>query len=233
MQQEYDDSRQGVFGRRAFLGGVTASALVALTACQSLPPLSLTEAIRRMLLLSSERAFARLTAPGGFWDDQVAEIGLGNILGTRGDVLSGILTSSLFKDRLEDAFAEVAIEGSYRAAPVVTDAVRTIGIANAVALVNGGPRAATGFLRDRMANSLIEVMVPELGEALRISREPLVGQALSALAGVDVSRVADSFAQRIDTAIWNEIGYEEELIRENPAATNDPVITGVFGASRL
>ena len=224
---------QSAFGRRAFLGGISASALLGVSACASLPGFSLTEAIRRMLLLSSERAFARLTAPDGFWDQQVAQLGLGSVLGTRGDILGSILTSSLFKNRLEDAFADVAIEGSYRAAPLVTDAVRTVGISNAIALVNGGPREATAFLRSSLGNGLVEALIPELGNALRISREPLMGQLLSAVAGVDVTRITDNFARRIDDAIWNEIGAEEEQIRANPSATNDPVISGVFGAARL
>jgi len=53
--------------RRAVLGGAlaTAGALV-LAACASTGmPISLTEAIRRLLLLSTERAFVRLTQPGG------------------------------------------------------------------------------------------------------------------------------------------------------------------------
>ena len=79
--------------------------------------------------------FARLTAPGGFWDEQVAQLGLANLMGTRGDVLSRILTSALVKDRLEERFAAFAIDASFRAAPVVTDAIQMIGFDNAIALV--------------------------------------------------------------------------------------------------
>ena len=220
--------------RRAFIGGLTAGgALLALPACSSLPAFSFTEAVRRMLLLSSERAFARLTAPDGFWDQQVAEIGLGNMLGARGDVLSRILTSALFKDRLQDAFADVAIEGSYRAAPIVADAVRVIGIQNAADLVRGGPRAATAFLRGEMGGQLVEAMVPEISEALRVANDPLVGEALNALVGVNVGEVTNRFAGRVNDAIWNEMGYEEEEIRRNPRSTNDPVIIGAFGTAAL
>lgn len=217
-------------GRRAFLTGLTAATLLALPGCASVPGFSFTEAIRRMLMLSSERAFARLTADGGFWDEQVAQIGLANLLGTRGDVLSSILTSSLFKSRLNGAFADIAIEGSYRAAPVVADAVRVIGIENAVALVRGGPTAATGFLRQELGGRLVEVMVPELGEALRAAQDPLVGQALSALAGVNVGQVASSFGNRLNDVIWEEIAREETIIRADPRSTRDPLLIGVFGS---
>jgi len=220
--------------RRNVLAGIAGAGLLALPGCTSLGALGggfgLTDAIRRILLLSSDRAFARLTAPGGFWDDQVGRIGLSNVLGARGDIVSGILTSALFKSRLEGALADVAVEGATRAAPLVADAVRVVGVQNAVALVRGGPTAATSFLQNEMGGQLVEAMVPELGEALRLSQDPIIGQALAALTGVDIGGIANSFSGRINDTIWSEIGREETAIRANPGATNDPLIIGVFGA---
>lgn len=216
-------------GRRAFLGGISAAGLLALPACTSLGGFGLTDAIRRLLFLSSERAFARLTAPGGFWDDQVTRLGLPAVFGSRGNVLANILTSSLFKSRLERAFADVAVEGAERAAPLVADAVRVIGFRNAVDLVRGGPTAATAFLREEMGGQLVEAMVPDLAHAMRIANEPLVGQALAALTGVDVGEVARGFAGQVNDVIWQEIGREESAIRADPYATDDPLIIGVFG----
>ena len=222
-------------GRRAFLGSVTAGgAGLALAGCASLPGFSMVDAVQRILFLSSERAFARMLQPDGFWDEQVAAVGLDNLLGARGGVLQTILTSALFKNRLYDAFGDIAYEGAYRAAPLVTETVRTIGIRNAIDLVNGGPTAATGFLRSAMGASLIEAMVPELGQAMRVANDPLVGQALAALTGVNIPQVSSRVASRIDDTIWREIGVEEAEIRRNPQSTRDPLIIGVFGAgSRL
>ncbi|PKP61079.1 MAG: DUF4197 domain-containing protein, partial [Alphaproteobacteria bacterium HGW-Alphaproteobacteria-9] len=185
--------------------------------------------VRRMLLLASENAFARLTAPGGFWDEQVARIGLNQLMGTRGDVLSRILTSSLVKDRLEERFASLAIEASFRAAPVVTDAVRVIGFENAIDLVRGGPTAASTFLRAEMGSVLIDAMVPELGEAIRLSNDPLIGQTIGALTGVNPGDVASRIGREVDNAVWGEIAREEAAIRANPQATRDPLLIGVFG----
>ena len=222
-----------IASRRKFLAGMGAGgALLALPACQSFGGFSMVDAVRRLLFLSSERAFARLTAPGGFWDEQVASLGLGNMLGTRGNVLGSILTSALFKNRLEGAFADIAIEGAYRAAPIVTDAVRVIGIQNALALVNGGPTAATSFLRQDLGMTLVEAMVPELGQAMRIANEPLVGELLAGLTGIDVGGVANNLSRTVDNAIWREMGLEEAEIRRNPGATNDPLLMGVFGGAR-
>jgi hypothetical protein len=219
-----------VTNRRNLLAGAAgAGALLLLPGCATTGGFSMVEAVRRMLLLATENAFARLTAPGGFWDEQVAQLGLANVLGTRGDVLSRILTSQLFKDRLEERFATFAIDASFRAAPVVTDAIRVIGFDNAIALVRGGPDAASLYLRQEVGGALLDAVVPELGEAMRLSRDPLVGQALSALTGVDVAGVADRFGRQIDDAIWGEIGREEAAIRANPESTRDPVLIGVFG----
>lgn len=220
----------GLATRRSLLAGAAgAGALLLLPGCATTGGFSLVEAVRRMLLLATENAFARLTAPGGFWDEQVARLGLDSVMGARGDVLSRILTSQLFKDRLEERFATFAIDASFRAAPIVTDAIRVVGFENAVALVRGGPDAASLYLRQEVGTALLDAVVPELGEALRISRDPLLGEALNALTGVNVAGVADRFGRQIDDAIWGEIGREEAAIRANPEATRDPVLIGVFG----
>ncbi|WP_435417133.1 DUF4197 domain-containing protein [Parerythrobacter aurantius] len=221
-----------IITRRSMLAGTAATALLALPACTTMGGgFSLTEAVRRLLLLSSERAFARLAADGGFWDEQVARIGLGQLLGARGDVLSNILTSALFKDRLEGVFADFAIDASYRAAPIVTDAVRVIGLQNAVDLVRGGPSAATDYLRQDIGLALLDAMVPGLTDAIRLADDPLVGQAINALTGVDVRGVASRLGNRVNDTIWNELGREEAAIRADPRSTRDPLLIGVFGAA--
>lgn len=230
-------SQEILIGRRNFLrntagGALLGASAIALPGCASLGgPLSFTDAIRQLLYLSSERAFARLTAPGGYWEDTVRSVGLGNMLGARGDILSTILTSALFRDRLARAFSGFAADAAYNAAPIVADTIRVIGLQNAIALVRGGPSAATGFLRQNMGMSLVEAMVPQLGDAMRLSREPLVGQALSLISGVDIAGVANRFAGNVDDAIWTEMGVEEAAIRRDPQATGDPLLITVFGAS--
>jgi hypothetical protein len=124
----------------------------------------------------------------------------------------------------------MAVDASYRAAPVVADAVRAVGYANAVDLIRGGPTAASSFLRQEMGTALIDAMVPGVGEALRVAQDPLIGQLLAGLTGVDVGGMATTFAAEVDNVIWGEIGREEAAIRADPRATRDPVLIGVFGA---
>lgn len=216
--------------RKLLAGAAGGTALLLLPGCASFGGgFSMVEAVRRMLLLASENAFARLTAPGGFWDEQVARIGLGNVIGSRGDTLSRILTSDIFKRQLEERFATFAIGASFRAAPVVTDAIQTIGFENAVDLVRGGPTAASTFLRQEVGTALLDAMVPELGQAIRLSRDGLIVQVIDVIAGTEVAGIAQRFGRGIDDAIWGEIAREEAAIRANPEGTRDPVLIGVFG----
>ncbi len=216
--------------RRAFIAGTLATAgALALPACSTYGGFSFVEAIRRLLVLSSENAFARLTSPGGYWDRQVGQIGLGGFFGNRGNVLTNILTSALFKDRLEGVVADIAVDASYRAAPIVADAVRTVGYANAIDLIRGGPTAASSFLRQEMGGRLLEALVPDVGQALRVAQDPLIGQVIAGLTGVNLGGVATSFAGEVENAIWTEMGREEAAIRADPRSTNDPVLIQAFG----
>lgn len=212
------------------MAGTAAVGVLALTGCETIRRWSLVDAIRRLLQLSAERAFARLMAPGGFWDNSLARLELPAVLGSRGNVLTDILTSVVFKERLQRAFNRVAERGARRAAPFVADVVERVGIENAKAILEGGPSAASAFLRNEMGTSMIEVMVPELADALRVSEEPLVAQALQRLTGIDVSGVARAFAGDVDNAIWGEIGRQEAAIRADPGSTNDPILIAVLGA---
>lgn len=218
-------------GRRSFLSfaALGAGAMV-LPGCASYGGFSFTEAIRRLLTLSSQNAFESLLAPGGFYDDQLARLSVDEVLGNRGGVLASILGSSIVRDRMMREFNRIAAEGAYRAAPVVADTIRIVGFENAAALITGQPTAATAFLRGSMGERLVDVMLPEVSDALRVVNDPLIGPALSALAGVDFTRVANSLTRRTEDAIWTAIGREEAAIRADPRSTNDPLLIGVFGA---
>lgn len=219
-------------GRRGFLMGAAATGVLVLPGCASYGGygFSFVDAVRRLLEISAYNAFGRLTAPGGFWDSQVARFDLPLLFGRRGGVLQSILTSGPFRERLQYRLNIMAEDGARRAAPLVADTIRTIGFQNAVDLIRGGPTSATSYLRGSMGPALINAMIPALGDTLRIASDPLVSQAISALAGVDTMQVAQSIANSADTAIWYQIGAEETAIRADPRRTNDPQLIAVLTA---
>jgi Protein of unknown function (DUF4197) len=215
--------------RRGFLGGTVGAGALMLPGCASLGGFSMVDAIKRLLTLSSERAFARLTAPGGFWDSEVARFELPELFsGGGGGGLRALLTSTVFKNQLQKQLNLVAEKGAERAAPVVLEAVRNVSVPDAIGIVRGGPTAATSYLRGQMGPGLINAMIPGLTDALRVSSDPVLGQAIKALAGVDLGGVAQAIANRADNSIWYQMGAEEGAIRANPESTRDPVLIGVF-----
>ena len=231
---EFATTLPEALGRRRFivgLGAAGAASAIALSGCASgFGQFSFVEAVRRLLTLSSFAAIDRLSAPGGFYDSQVARLALPEALGRRGNVLSNILTGVVFRDRLQRSLNRFAEEGARRAAPAVADTIRVVGFSNAVALIRGGPAAATGFLRQEMAGRLVDVMFPAIGDAMRVANDPLLGQALAALSGVDIPAIARDLSVQADNAIWGEMGREEAAIRANPRRTNDAVLIAALAA---
>ncbi|MEP1604885.1 MAG: DUF4197 family protein, partial [Marinomonas sp.] len=127
--------------RNMLRGGAASALLLTLPACAGVPGFGLTEAIQRLLEVSSQRAFARMTGDGGYWDSQIGGLGVDRMLGLNSNSLTGLLTSTVLKGRMQKAFAGIAEKGAERAAPLVAEGVRNISIADAAALVRGGPAA--------------------------------------------------------------------------------------------
>jgi Protein of unknown function (DUF4197) len=220
--------------RRHILLSGAALATLALPGCQSLPGFSLTEAIRRLLTLSSQNAFALLLQPGGFYDSSVARIALPDRFGgnSGSGILSVVLQSRQFRDRLQRQLNRAAEKGAERAAPLVADAVRNVSIEDAAALVRGGPQAATSFLRGKMGTALLDSMLPGISDGLRLFDDQVIGQAVRSVTGFDIAALASDITRKADDSIWAAIGLEEAGIRADPQKTNDPVLIGVFGLLR-
>lgn len=214
--------------RRSFIVGASATSLLALSGCQSMGGFSMVEALKRLLTLSSQNAFSKLTAAGGFWDSSVARFDVPDLFTGSSGLLKSLLTTSVFREKLQRQLNVVAEKGAERAAPLVLDAIRTISIPDAIGILRGGPTAASTFLRGQMGTGLVGAMVPGLTDAIRISSDPILGQAIAALSGIDVGSVAQSLASRADNSIWNQIGAEETDIRAHPEKTNDPLLIGLF-----
>ncbi len=217
--------------RRKLLAAGLASAALALPGCASLPGFSLTDAIRRILTLSSQNAFAMLLQPNGFYDSNVARISLPDRFGGNngGGILSAVLQSRSFRDKLQRQLNRAAEKGAERAAPLVADAVRNVSIEDAASIIRGGPQAATGFLRGKMGLALVDAMLPGISDGLRLFDDATISKALQSVAGFDIGSLASDINRKAENAIWSAIGAEEESIRANPQKTNDPVLIGVFG----
>jgi hypothetical protein len=114
-----------IFDRRQLLLAGAVGATLTLPGCQTMPGYSLTEAIRRLLTLASQNAFALLLQPGGFYDSSVARIALPDRFGGNAgtNIVSLVLQSKSFRDRLQRQLNRAAEKGAERAAPMVADTI--------------------------------------------------------------------------------------------------------------
>jgi hypothetical protein len=143
-----------------------------------------------------------------------------------------VLLSGLFKDRLTRQVNIAAERGAERAAPLVADAIRTVSIADAAAIVRGGPTAATDLLEAAMGRSLVGAMFPGIDEGLRLADNAVVTEALRVATGIDFRGLVQDVSDRTHDAIYRAIGQEEAAIRANPRETGSPLLSAVFGLAR-
>ena len=220
--------------RRQFLASGSALTLLVLAGCTQGLGYSLTEAIRRLLTLSSQRALARLMAPGGFYDSQVARITLPDQFSKTGSVLTRVLLSSVVRDRLLRQVNRAAEEGADRAAPVLADAILAMSPQDAAAIVKAvGTPAATLLLQQQIGDALIPAMLPGVDEGLRLFDDQVVTEALKVVTGIDFAGLREDVTRKASNAIFAEMGKEELAIRANPQATGDPILIAAFTAGKV
>ena len=223
-----------IYHRRAVLGLGAAAGLLALPGCSSMPGISLTEAVKRLLVLSSQNAFAELLQPNGFFDSQIARITVPDSLGgsRATSIASALLRSRPVQDRLLRQVNRAAETGAELAAPIVAETIRNMSIADALAIINGGPRAATSLLQGQLGNSLVDRMLPGIGNGLRLFDNEIINLVLSQVTNVDFGSISRDVTIKVNDAIYRSIGAQEESIRANPRSTNDPLLIAVLGAGK-
>lgn len=222
--------------RRALLGGGGAlSLLLILPACQGLGGgFSLAEALRRLLTLSSRRAFAQLLAPDGFYDRQLSRISLpGAMAGATGPgSLGRALLGATLKERLTRILNRAAEQGAARAAPIVANAISTLPVGDALAIFRSGGSAATDRLRGALGDQLVTAMLPDIGNALQGLDHEAVQQALRLASGIDFSGLRADVTRQASEAIYAAIAQEERAIRADPRSTNDPLLIAALATLR-
>jgi hypothetical protein len=220
--------------RRSLIGAGLALPLLTLPGCATVGGLGgfgFENAIRRLLEVSSQRAFANLLQDNGFFADELTRISLPPQMGGNAvtNALSGLLGTGMVQDRLLRLVNSAASNAAEAAAPVVYDSIRTMSISDAVSIVRGGPTAATAFLQRSMGNAIVNAMFPRVGPALSALDNGIVSRALQAASGISFQGLQQHVAGQAADAIYRAIGREEAAIRANPSSLNDPLLAGVFG----
>ena len=225
------------FHRREFLLG--ASAAVALSALPgaalaqaSADPAS--EAVRRLMVLSTQNALAQLAQPNGFLNSAVARFNLPVLFAAKkAPASSGPLGEPAFRLLLQQRLNVIAEAGARGAAPTMAEASRKLPIVDPNSILRGRSTAATSALRLEMGSGLVNALRGPLEQALIAAQDVTVSQAIAALPGVTLGDVAHAVALAADNGIWYEIGAAEADIRANPSATGDAALIAALAQVRV
>lgn len=219
-------------GRREFLAGAAGLAatlaLPVVGMAQSAGAAASSDPVQRLAALAARNAFARLTAPDGFWTSRVARFGLPSLFRKTAANAGGPLGQDAFRAQLQRRLNNLAESGARGAAPAVADAAQKMTVADPQALMRGRPSAVASELRLHMVSGLVNAMIPMIEQTLTEAQDPIVAQAVAALAGVSMRDVAHAVALAADNGIWYEIGRAEAEIRANPQISNDPVLVAAL-----
>lgn len=218
--------------RRLLRGAILIAPVAMLGACATpLGKYGVEEGVRRLLTLSSQRAFERLIQPGGFYDDQLTRLTLPETGGQNG-VLAAVLRTNAVRSRIAIALNDIAVDAANRATPVVLDAIRGLTLADALSVLRGGPTAATDLLARSTRGAVIAAMFPEFQNGLQSDATEILSAIVTAQTGIDYAAIARSAADQAGAAVFRAIGREEAAIRADPRRSGDPVLTALLLGAR-
>lgn len=218
--------------RRIFLGSAVASGALLLPGCKAVSDLVVTSVVRNLMHKSSEQAINTLMAPGGGWDRYITEASAQENVGLRGQMLARYLEMPHVKAKATDEFQGIARKATDAAAPVIADTIRHIGLRNVKAIVEGGPTAATDYLRAQMGNAVSKSIVGDIATSMKSDQAAEVATIVRGIDPAEVKATAKRFGDRVQQVIWDETARAEAEIRANPEITGDPELIEVFGKNK-
>jgi hypothetical protein len=227
-----------LLSRRSLIAAGCALPLLALPGCATrlgdLGGFGIENAIRRILTLSSQRAFARLLTDEGFFQDDLARVALPSQIGGAGvtSALAVALGTRAVQERLLRLVNAAAREGAEAAAPLVYDSIKSMTITDAARILRGGSTAATDYLASSIGERIFDAMFPQVGNALNVLEDGLVRRALRTATGIDFAGLQSDITRKGAAGIYRAIGREEAAIRANPQSTGDPAIIAALSILR-
>lgn len=191
--------------------------------------------LREALTVGTRRVADQLGRQDGYFGDPEIRIPLPGQLGKLQSNLSRVGLSRPLDD-LQLRLNRAAEDAVPQARELVIEAVSTITLDDALAILNGPDTAATDYLRSRTEEDLRAALTPYMDAALResgafaqldtIARNNGLG-GLAADLGDDLTRRAVNYG--LD-GLFLYVAREEERIRENPVARTSDILRKVFGA---
>lgn len=214
-----------------YLGSAYALALADLTNRDA------AQGIKGALEKGAASAIDKLGVAGGFLNNPKVKIPLPPALD---EVAKGMrmLGQGKEADELVDAMNHAAEQAVPEARGLLANAVKTMSVVDAKAILTGGDGAVTNFFRTKTAAPLAVKFLPIVKQAtdrigLAQKYDRVAGQAakLGLIKG-DATTIEEYVNHKALDGLYLMIGEEEHAIRQNPAAAGSAIISKVFGALR-
>jgi len=196
--------------------------------------LTLVAGVREALRVGAERSVSRTARPGGFLANPLVRIALPPELENVGRALRAVGFDGTV-DELERTMNRAAERAAGEATGLLLDAVATMTIGDARAIVRGPEDAATRYFRSRTEDALRERFAPVVETAMREvglyrAYDELVtrNRVLSLLADPTVELNRYVTDETLD-GLFTVLREEEKRIREDPAARTTDLLREVFG----
>ena len=194
-----------------------------------------TAGLRAALTRGAEAAVAGLGQADGFLGNPAVRIPLPGWLEKAAKALRAAGQGQRV-DELETAINRAAEAAVPAAKPLLLDAVKSMSVADAQAILQGGDTSVTDFFAQRTRAPLAVKFLPIVSQAT--AQVDLVRKAdavrgklgrLEALAGQKLPSLDEYVTGRALDGLFLMIGQEERKIRQDPVATGSAILKKVFG----
>ena len=234
---------------------------IALSSCAELQtiskqlnlPIPLTEAevsmgLKEALSIGTQNATGLLSATDGYFGDAAVKILLPEEAQVITKNISRLPGGDALVEKVVLSINRAAEEAAKEAAPIFIEAVKTMTITDAMAILGGGKNAATEYFQTKTKNDLVALYAPKISNAIdhklvgdlsaqsswnlltgkwnQLAKSPL--GAMASLTPVETN-LSQYLTEKAIDGLFLKIALEEEQIRTNPAARVNNLLRRVFG----
>jgi hypothetical protein len=190
--------------------------------------------LKAALEAGSVAAVGKLGVEGGFMNNDAVRIKLPRVLEKARPILEMTGRGEQL-DELESAMNRAAEQAVPLAKPLLVNAVKSMTLSDAKAILTGGDTSVTDFFKEKTAAPLAVKFKPIVKGVT--DRSKLSGQFNNAMAQAtkfglateEQATVESYVTQRALDGLFLMIGEEEKKIRENPISYGSKAISKVFG----
>ena len=189
--------------------------------------------LKQALEVGTGNAVKATSQKGGYWDNLAIRILMPEKLQSFASTLRKVGMGGQV-DAFERKMNEAAESAAAQATPIFVNAIKDMTFSDAKGILSGGNTAATDYFRGKTSEGLTSLYLPIVKTKMRElgvmkSYDDLLAQYLRLpLAPKPTVSIEQYVTDKGLAGLFNVLGKEERLIRENPAARTTELLRRVF-----